>query len=43
MQSTTVVEGIDVIVEGEGERTLVMVHGWPDTYQIGRASCRERV
>lgn len=25
------VAGLDVIVEGQGERTVVMIHGWPDT------------
>jgi pimeloyl-ACP methyl ester carboxylesterase len=34
MQSTTIIDGIDVIIEGEGERTIVMVHGWPDTYRV---------
>ncbi|MBC7750878.1 MAG: alpha/beta hydrolase [Candidatus Saccharibacteria bacterium] len=27
------IAGVDVFVEGEGE-TIVMVHGWPDTYRI---------
>ena len=26
--------GIDVHVEGEGAETIVMVHGWPDTYRL---------
>ena len=34
MQQNLRIDGIDVIVEGEGERTLVMVHGWPDTYRV---------
>jgi pimeloyl-ACP methyl ester carboxylesterase len=25
------VAGLDIIIEGRGERTVVMVHGWPDT------------
>ncbi|MGE4242649.1 alpha/beta fold hydrolase [Ramlibacter sp.] len=29
-----VVEGIDVHVEGEGAETVVMIHGWPDTYRL---------
>lgn len=28
------VAGIDVHVEGEGPDTIVMVHGWPDTYRL---------
>ena len=28
------VDGIDIHVEGEGAETIVMVHGWPDTYRI---------
>ena len=26
--------GIDVHVEGDGAETIVMVHGWPDTYRL---------
>jgi pimeloyl-ACP methyl ester carboxylesterase len=33
MSSLLSVQGIDVHVEGEGE-TIVMVHGWPDTYRL---------
>jgi len=25
---------VDIHVEGDGERTIVMVHGWPDTYRL---------
>ena len=28
------VAGIDVHVDGEGGETIVMVHGWPDTYRL---------
>lgn len=28
------VAGVDVHVEGEGAETIVMVHGWPDTYRL---------
>jgi len=28
------VDGIDVFVEGEGEESIVMIHGWPDTYRL---------
>jgi pimeloyl-ACP methyl ester carboxylesterase len=29
-----VVQGTDVFVEGSGTHTVVMVHGWPDTYRL---------
>jgi pimeloyl-ACP methyl ester carboxylesterase len=28
------VEGMEVFVEGEGPETIVMIHGWPDTYRL---------
>lgn len=28
------VDGIDVVVEGDGEESIVMIHGWPDTYRL---------
>jgi pimeloyl-ACP methyl ester carboxylesterase len=28
------VSGVDVHVEGDGAETIVMVHGWPDTYRL---------
>jgi pimeloyl-ACP methyl ester carboxylesterase len=28
------VDGVDVYVEGHGHDTIVMVHGWPDTYRL---------
>ncbi len=28
------IAGVDVFVEGEGSETIVMIHGWPDTYRI---------
>jgi cis-3-alkyl-4-acyloxetan-2-one decarboxylase len=28
------VGGVDVHVEGEGAETIVMLHGWPDTYRL---------
>ena len=28
------VDGIDVFIEGEGTETIVMLHGWPDTYRV---------
>ena len=34
MRRTLEVDGIDVQVEGEGAETIVMVHGWPDTFRL---------
>ncbi len=34
MAPSFVIDGIDVHVEGDGADTLVMVHGWPDTYRL---------
>src|SRR6185295_1202763 len=28
------VDGIEIHVDGDGAETIVMVHGWPDTYRI---------
>jgi cis-3-alkyl-4-acyloxetan-2-one decarboxylase len=28
------IDGVDVHIEGNGADTLVMVHGWPDTYRL---------
>lgn len=28
------VDGIEVLIEGQGDETIVMLHGWPDTYRI---------
>src|SRR5258706_10186840 len=28
------VNGVDVFVEGEGGESIVMIHGWPDTYRV---------
>lgn len=33
----TVIDGVEVHVEGEGAETIVMVHGWPDTYRLWEA------
>jgi pimeloyl-ACP methyl ester carboxylesterase len=32
--SVRVIDGIDVRIEGFGERTMIMVHGWPDTWRL---------
>lgn len=34
MTTQLVVDGIEVLVEGEGAQTVVMVHGWPDTHRL---------
>ncbi|MCF4172144.1 alpha/beta fold hydrolase [Vibrio sp. McD22-P3] len=34
MEQRQVIEGIDVHIEGEGAHTIVMIHGWPDTYRL---------
>lgn len=28
------IDGIDVFVEGDGGESIVMIHGWPDTYRL---------
>ncbi len=32
--STTTIDGIEVIIEGEGPQTLLFLHGWPDTFHL---------
>jgi pimeloyl-ACP methyl ester carboxylesterase len=34
MSSTLQIDGIDVFVEDEGNETIAMIHGWPDTYRL---------
>lgn len=34
MSAPLQVDGIDVFVEGEGDESIVMIHGWPDTYRL---------
>lgn len=34
MTQTVRLEGVEVQVDGEGEETLVMLHGWPDTWRL---------
>ena len=31
---TLKIGGIDVFVEGDGPESIVMIHGWPDTYRL---------
>ena len=41
MQPAMVVDGIDIFIEGEGAETIVMIHGWPDTYRLWDAQVAE--
>lgn len=34
MSETIQIDGVDVLIEGEGAETIVMLHGWPDTYRV---------
>jgi pimeloyl-ACP methyl ester carboxylesterase len=36
-----VVDGVDIFIEGEGAETIVMIHGWPDTYRVWDAQVAE--
>ncbi len=36
-----VVDGVDIYIEGEGAETIVMIHGWPDTYRVWDAQVAE--
>lgn len=38
MTTTTTIEGIEVLSEGEGEHVVVMIHGWPDTHRLWDAT-----
>jgi len=38
MSSRLSVRGIDIHVEGDGAESIVMVHGWPDTYRLWDAT-----
>ena len=41
MQPAKVVDGVDIYIEGEGAETIVMIHGWPDTYRVWDAQVAE--
>jgi pimeloyl-ACP methyl ester carboxylesterase len=32
--ATLQIGGVDVFVEGDGPESIVMIHGWPDTYRL---------
>jgi pimeloyl-ACP methyl ester carboxylesterase len=38
MHETKLIDGVDVLIEGPdagpGDETIVMIHGWPDTYRL---------
>ncbi|MEO8401599.1 MAG: alpha/beta hydrolase [Gammaproteobacteria bacterium] len=34
MREQIQIDGIDVFIEGQGDETIVMIHGWPDTYRL---------
>lgn len=34
MTQTLQVDGVEVLVEGEGPETLLLLHGWPDTRHL---------
>ncbi|MGE5093952.1 MAG: alpha/beta fold hydrolase [Betaproteobacteria bacterium] len=34
MSAALEVDGIDVFVEGDGGESIVMIHGWPDTWRL---------
>lgn len=36
-----VVDGVDIYIEGDGAETIVMIHGWPDTYRVWDAQVAE--
>lgn len=41
MSQQLVVDNVDVFIEGEGTETIVMIHGWPDTYRVWDAQVAE--
>lgn len=34
MSETRRVDGVDVLIDGNGPRSIVMIHGWPDTHRL---------
>ncbi len=38
MSDTRQIDGVDVVIEGQGAETLVMIHGWPDTHRLWDAT-----
>ena len=34
MEAVQNVAGVDVIIEGNGDETLLMIHGWPDSHKL---------
>src|SRR4051794_26458178 len=33
----TLLDSLDLHVEGEGDQSILMIHGWPDTYRLWEA------
>jgi pimeloyl-ACP methyl ester carboxylesterase len=33
-ETREVVDGIEILSQGEGDETIVMIHGWPDTHRL---------
>jgi cis-3-alkyl-4-acyloxetan-2-one decarboxylase len=38
MTTTTLLDGIEVIEDGQGDAAIVMIHGWPDTHRLWDAA-----
>jgi pimeloyl-ACP methyl ester carboxylesterase len=34
VSETLRVDGVDVLIDGNGPRSIVMIHGWPDTHRL---------
>ncbi|MEO9205408.1 MAG: alpha/beta fold hydrolase [Gammaproteobacteria bacterium] len=34
MREQVQIDGVDVYLAGKGDETIVMIHGWPDTYRL---------
>jgi pimeloyl-ACP methyl ester carboxylesterase len=34
MSTTTTLDGIEIIEDGQGDNAIVMIHGWPDTHRL---------
>ena len=38
MTHTRRVDGVDVLIDGDGPQSIVMIHGWPDTHRLWDAT-----
>lgn len=34
MKQTITIDGVEIYIEGSGDETVLMLHGWPDTYRL---------